>query len=146
MNAPLPPTPSPPAAHETIEQLQQHIRLLSVFHYIVAGLAALFALLPLIHLAVGIGLVSGRLGEAEPDATLVGWAFVAVSAVFIVSGLVLAGFIAYAGRCLQRRRRHTLCLAVAGLECMLMPFGTVLGVFTLIVLMKPQVKPLFAPS
>ena len=143
MNAPLPPTAP---VVETTEQLLQQIRLLSIFHYVVAGLAAMFALFPLIHLAVGIGLLSGRLGGTDPDAALVGWLFVAISVAFIASGLVLAGFIAYAGRCLQQRRRHTLCLVVAGLECMLMPFGTVLGVFTLVVLMKPQVKPLFVPS
>ena len=39
------------------------------------------------------------------------------------------------------------CMIVAGLSCMMMPFGTVLGVFTLLVLLKPQVKALFdAPA
>ena len=35
---------------------------------------------------------------------------------------------------------------MAGLECILMPFGTVLGVFTLIVLMRDSVKALFGVS
>jgi hypothetical protein len=35
------------------------------------------------------------------------------------------------------------CLVMASITCMFMPFGTVLGVFTLIVLMRPSVKPLF---
>ena len=35
------------------------------------------------------------------------------------------------------------CIVVAGVECMIMPFGTVLGVFTLIMLMKDSVKALF---
>ena len=39
-----------------------------------------------------------------------------------------------------------LCLVVGALECMMMPFGTVLGVFTLIALTKPSVKALFADA
>lgn len=49
-----------------------------------------------------------------------------------------------AGRKLKRRTSRTFCLVVAGLECILMPFGTVLGVFTLIVLSKEPAKQLFA--
>ena len=48
-----------------------------------------------------------------------------------------------AGRYLARRERYTFCLVVAGVECMFMPFGTVLGVFTIIVLSRPSVKDLF---
>jgi hypothetical protein len=33
---------------------------------------------------------------------------------------------------------------VAGIECIVMPFGTVLGVFTLVVLSRESVKTLFA--
>ena len=32
---------------------------------------------------------------------------------------------------------------MAATMCLFMPFGTVLGVFTIIVLMRPSVKPLF---
>ena len=35
------------------------------------------------------------------------------------------------------------CLVVAAVECIFMPFGTVLGVFTIIVLMRPGVKERF---
>jgi len=36
------------------------------------------------------------------------------------------------------------CFVVACIECLFMPFGTVLGAFTIIVLMRPSVKNLFA--
>ncbi len=32
----------------------EHIRLLSMFHYVVGGLTALFACFPIIHLIMGI--------------------------------------------------------------------------------------------
>jgi hypothetical protein len=35
------------------------------------------------------------------------------------------------------------CLVMGGVECLFMPFGTVLGVFTIIVLMQEPVKQLF---
>jgi len=34
-------------------------------------------------------------------------------------------------------------MVIAGIECLFMPFGTVLGVFTLVVLVRPSVKELF---
>lgn len=49
-----------------------------------------------------------------------------------------------AGRALAQRRRYTFCLVIAGVACMFMPFGTVLGVFTIIVLLRDSVKELFA--
>jgi disulfide bond formation protein DsbB len=50
---------------------------------------------------------------------------------------------AYAGRCLAQRRRYLLCMVVAGIACIFMPFGTALGVFTLVVLSRPAVKAAF---
>lgn len=129
---------------EVSAQEIEHLRMLSIFHYIVGGITALFSLFPVIHLAIGLAMVTGRLEHSDPEARLVGWFFVAFAAGFIVCGLTLAGYIAYAGRCLQQRRRHMLCLVVAALSCMIMPFGTVLGVFTLVTLTKPSVKALFA--
>lgn len=132
----------PPVAIATREDLSQ-LRLLAVFHYVVAGLTALFALFPVIHLTLGIVLVSGALPHDDPGARLGGWFFIVFASALILCGLALAGAIALAGRNLQRQRRHTYCMVVAALSCMMMPFGTVLGVFTLIVLLRPGVKALF---
>lgn len=143
MNAPMP-TPAPSV--DTAAQDLEHLRLLSIFHYIVAGITALFSLFPVIHLVIGIAMVTGKMEAGDPDAAIAGWFFVGIAVLFIAFGLTFAGFIAYAGRCLRQRRRHTLCLVVAALECMMMPFGTVLGVFTLILLTKPPVKALFADA
>ncbi len=38
---------------------------------------------------------------------------------------------------------YTYCLVVAALECLFMPFGTILGVFTIVVLMRHPLKALF---
>jgi hypothetical protein len=50
---------------------------------------------------------------------------------------------AVAGRMLQRRRGYTYCVVMAAIACAFTPIGAVLGVFTLIVLLRPSVKALF---
>ena len=41
---------------------QQHLKLLSIFHYIVGGMLYLFGFLPIIHLIMGILMVTGSFG------------------------------------------------------------------------------------
>lgn len=129
-------------------QDQQHLDLLGIFHYVVAGLGALFSLIPVVHLAMGLAMVTGHFPHKpdEPDPAMFGWIFVAVGGAFILFGLTFSALLAYAGRCLRQRRRHTFCLVMAAISCAFMPFGTVLGVFTLIVLTRASVKPLFTPA
>jgi hypothetical protein len=56
----------------------------------------------------------------------------------------IAGLIIHAGLCLSRRRRPTFCMIIAAINCIFVPIGTVLGVFTILVLSRPSVKELFA--
>lgn len=122
------------------------LRLLSIFHYIVGGITALFSMFPVIHLAVGIAIVCGAFEDADqggPPPAMLGWFFIIIALFFIVCGLILATCILVAGRKLSRRSSYMYCLVMAAIECMLMPFGTVLGVFTIIVLMRPGVRKLF---
>jgi hypothetical protein len=129
-------------------QDQQHLDLLGIFHYVVAGISALFSMIPVIHLAMGLAMVTGHFPHkpGEPDPAMFGWIFVAIGAAFILFGLTFSALLAYAGRCLRQRRRYTFCLVMAAISCAFMPFGTVLGIFTLIVLAKPSAKSLFAPA
>ena len=128
-----------------MNQDQEHLRLLVVFHYVVAGLGALFSCFPLIHLVIGILMVSGRFDSgSKPPPPEVGWVFIGIALVIIFGGRAVSAGLAYAGRCLARREKHTFCLVIAGITCLLCsPFGTVLGVFTIIVLLRPTVKVLF---
>lgn len=130
-----------------MNQDQEHLRLLSLFHYVCAGLTVLFSCIPIFHLVLGLIIAmrphlmnSGK----NPPPVWFGWIFVAFALVIILSGWTLAGFMAWAGRCLGQRRNHTFCLVVAGVSCLFMPFGTVLGVFTIIVLSRPSVRALFS--
>ena len=124
----------------------QYLKLLSVFHYVVGGLAGLFACFPVVYIAMGI-LVTYAPGtmDSEDDAmaALFGWIFIIVGAGLILIGWAFAVFTILAGRYLTRQVHYMFCMVVAAIECLFMPFGTVLGVFTIIVLAKPSVKKMF---
>lgn len=130
-----------------MNQDQEHLRLLSLFHYVVAALSALFACIPLIHLSIGLFLVLAPDTMAGPGQTpppaFIGWFFVALASCFILAGWTFAACVLYAGRCLAKRKRLLYCQIMAGIECAFMPFGTALGVCTLLVLTRESVKPLF---
>ncbi len=125
---------------------RDHLQLLSIFHYVVAGLVLLMALFPVIHLVMGIGMLAGGIGTQEPIAGLMGIFFVVIAAIFMVATAALGTCMVLAGRNLLQQRRWTFCLVVAAISCLMMPFGTVLGVFTILVLMRPAVKEAFQGS
>jgi hypothetical protein len=130
----------PPASSQDLE----HLRLLSIFHLVFAGILGFFSCFPLIHVAVGaIALVAGSTSSDGAPGIVVGLFFMLIGGCFVLAGWTVAGFLFYAGRCLQQRRRLTLCTVVAAVSCAFMPLGTILGVFTLITLNKPSVKILF---
>ena len=124
---------------------EEHLRLLSIFHYVLAALAGLFSLFPLIHVTIGALMVSGRFESQTPDERLFGWMFIAMGSAFMAGGLAFSVCLALAGRYLSQRRRYLFCLVMAALACMFVPFGTVLGVLTIITIQKESVRQLFAP-
>ncbi len=126
------------------EQDLEHLRTLAICHYVCAGVLCFFSFFPVIHLAVGILAVSGKLDmDSGGPPPWFGWVFIGVAVIAIVMGLTMSCCVALAGRRLSQHRSHTFCLVVAGLSCTFMPLGTVLGVFTLVVLTRPSVKTLF---
>lgn len=128
-----------------MNQDRDHLKLLSIFHFILGGMTALGGCFPMIHLFVGIGLVSGVFpdsGGQSPE-KWVGGLFIVIAAFLILFFWTLAALAFKCGLNLSRYQGYNLCFAVACLECIFMPLGTILGVFTLIVLLRPSVKQLF---
>ncbi len=128
------------------EEDLNHLRLLSIFHYVVGGMLALCATFPVIHLLVGIGLVSGAFKSAPgspPPPAAMGWMFILIAGGAIALGWAFAICLFVAGYQLRRQRRYLFCLIAAGLACTFQPLGLVLGIFTIIVLLRPSVKALF---
>lgn len=122
----------------------EHLRLLSVFHYVMALLTCLCTVFPLGYLVLGIAFASGwgELGKDAPPA-FVGWLISCFGGFFLLLGLTYTVCLALAGRSLVRHRNWVFCMVIAGINCTIMPVGTVLGIFTMIVLNRPSVRALF---
>ena len=127
------------------QQDENQLKLLEIFHYVAAGITVLVGCFPIIHLAIGIGLQLVPIGDhpAADVPRIVGWILIVIAAILILVFWVLAFVIFLSGRNLRRRQRYMFCMVVAGISCLLIPYGTVLGVFTIIVLMRPSVKQIF---
>jgi hypothetical protein len=122
-----------------------HLWLLSIFHYVLCGITALFSCLPIIHLIIGVAIVSGEFETSTPDSQYLGWGFIIFAVFFILVGWLFAINLFFAARFLTQRKHYTYCLVIAAVSCIFMPFGTILGVFTLVTLTKESVKRLFEP-
>jgi len=126
-----------------LSQDEQYLNLLGIFHYVVGGITACFACIPIIHLVLGLAMLSGKFDGSDPPPPFLGWIIVIIASTFILIGAVLAATITLAGRRLRQRRSYNFCFVLACIECIFMPFGTVLGVFTIILLHKDSVRQLF---
>jgi len=130
---------------EIMEKERRRIRTLAVFHYVFAGIILLVACFPLIHLFMGLSLLSGRFHaySAGNPQTIIGWIFVAVSSGMILFGWILAIPIFLSGRRLASLQSRNFCLVVGAMECILVPLGTILGGVTLVTLSRESAKSLF---
>ena len=129
----------------------EQLKLLAIFHYVAGGLAALFSFFPLLYTSVGVIFIfAARHGTANPGEELppefLGWIFAVIGLVLFVIGIAMAILILIAGRCLSRRKAYSFALVVACVECLFVPFGTILGVFTIVALSRESVRALFSTA
>jgi hypothetical protein len=125
----------------------QHLKALAICHYVLGGLAALFSSFFLIYVVMGIMMITTpSLVKSDPPPAVMGWIFLIMGTVMVLLGWTFAVFVIIAGRFLAQRKHHLFCLIMAGVSCASVPLGTILGVFTLLVLLRPSVKVLFQPS
>ena len=126
----------------------EQLNLLAIFHYVVGGLAALFSFFPLFYSVIGGFLLYAAEhpgpSNQEPPPAFLGWVFIVLGAVFFLAGVTIAICILIAGRCLSRRKSYSFALVMACIECLFVPFGTILGIFTIVVLSRESVKALFS--
>jgi hypothetical protein len=129
----------------------EQLGLLSIFHYVVAGLAALFSFFPLLYTTVGVIFIfAARHGTAKPGEELppefLGWVFAVIGLALFLIGIAMAICILIAGRSLAKCKHYSFALVMACIECLFVPFGTVLGVFTIVVVSRESVRELFSAT
>ncbi len=104
----------------------------------------LFGCFPIFHLVFGIAILTGAMDDGTGHSPeFVGWIIIGAAVVMMTFAWSLAIAIGLAGRKIAAHGSYTYCLVVAAIECVFTPIGTVLGVFTIIVLVRPSVKELF---
>jgi hypothetical protein len=126
---------------------REHLRLLSIFHYIWGGVTLATSLLALPHIGMGLWALQSPevfdAGDGDLPAEFYGWMFLGLGLFFLVVGLIYGLVVIWVGRCLAKRKGYWFSFLVACIECLMVPIGTVLGVFTLITLSKDSVKALY---
>jgi len=124
-----------------------HLKLLSIFHYVGAGLAFFGILFLLAHFAIFHAfLANPKMWENQkqgpPPAeffALFKWFYLVFGVWFLASGVLNV----ISGLCIRVRKHRTFSLVVGGINCLHIPLGTVLGVFTIIVLILDSVRELY---
>lgn len=130
---------------------EDHLRLLTIFHYVLAGLTAFVGCIPTIHLTVGIFLLaapddvfgSGNNPPPPGFRRTFGTFFVVIASMAILALWTLATCLFFSARSISRRTNHTFSLIIAAIMCLSVPLGTALGICTFVVLLRPSVQTLY---
>jgi hypothetical protein len=123
---------------------QEHLRLLSIAYLVSAAVSAFSSLFGLMYAAMGLlfGAAIAQSSEPAPP-EFIGWLFGAFGLGLFLVMMTLAVLKAMVWDCLRKRRSRTFCMVIAGVSALGIPYGTLLCVFTFLVLTRPSVKPLF---
>jgi len=142
---------------------REHLSALSIGHFILAGVALLGGVPTLLigvsgsklmdefgsDLTMAMGQIPGQSSVdpfgGSPDAMLQDLNTLIISVVvsMVLLAVVSAIHLAVVGMQIRNRRWWTFCYLTGWGECLMFPFGTVLGIFTIIVLSRASVKRLF---
>lgn len=145
-NPTVPPTPASFPTHDAQQIIDdEHLKMLSIFHFVIAGLALFGLLFLCLHFLImstiftnpHIWATRGNSGPPpEFFKIFLGFFYLIFGGITAAAGvlnLLSAIFI-------RRRKHRAFSLVVAGLNCLQIPFGTILGVFTIIVLSRLSVR------
>ncbi|HTB82542.1 MAG TPA: hypothetical protein VK742_02710 [Candidatus Sulfotelmatobacter sp.] len=145
MTAPLPPLPRDQRKIDA-----DNLNLLAIFHFVGAALALVGILFLVAHYFLMHAVMTNpKMFENQKQPmpmtpeqmfAIFKWFYLAMGLWFVASAIMNL----VSGLFLRARKNRTFSLVVAGIDCLHLPLGTVLGVFTLVVLSRESVKELYA--
>jgi hypothetical protein len=136
----------PPILRDQRKMDADHLRLLAIFHFIAAAFACFGILFVCGHYALMHAFMSNPGMWTSPNApnpaeffALFRWFYLVFGLWFIGSGVlnILSGFF------LRARKHRIFSIVVACINCLYMPLGTILGVFTILVLARDTVREVY---
>jgi hypothetical protein len=164
---------APPVAPEVEEQIvaRERLRLLALGYYVKGAMGAAFISFLLFHFVFLLGFSflpqsawnpppkpattaeslsvtqspSPRPVNQGPPVVMLR-IFAAVIGVIILLGWTFGALTIYAGRCVQKRQHRVFIYVMAGLNCVFIPWGTLLGIATFTVLQSPGGQEAFRNS
>ncbi len=123
------------------EKDNAYLRIISISYYFLGGITMLFSLLPLVHISLGIMSLCGKMETtSSPPPAFLGVLLIVIGATAMLLIAAIGICLIYTGRCINNRRHFIFCMVMSGLSCSSFPLGTALGIFTIILLVKPEIK------
>ena len=137
----------PPLLRDQRKVDADHLKLLSIFHFVGAGLATLGVFFLLVHYTIFFSVLFNPKRWEDQKQTLAfveflanfKWFYLVFGIWFVGSGILSL----LSGLFIRSRKHRAFSLIVAGVNCAHMPLGTLLGVFTIIVLIRDSVRELY---
>lgn len=125
----------------------EHLRVLAILHFVSAGLALAGLCFIALHYWIMQTVMTDpefvKLAKSSPPPreffAIFKIFYLVMGAWFVLSGVVNV----LSGIFLRQRKNRVFSMVVAGFNCLYMPLGTVLGVFTFVVLGRDSVVALY---
>ncbi len=124
---------------------EDQLKMLGIFHFIGAGLALIGLLLTLV-LYINFESFLSQVAQLERQLPQLEDAFVDLRWVYLTMAIwsIALSFLNLLSGLLIRAKKHrTFSLVVAAINCLQIPLGTVLGAFTILVLIRGSVRMLY---
>jgi hypothetical protein len=157
--------PTAPSEADNEAVTRERLRLLAIGFYVKGAIGALFVSFFLIHFVMLLSFSFMPQSAWQPNASVQSSVestsvapsptprplnpgppvammriFAGVIGAIILLGWTFGALTIYAGRCVQKRQRRVFIYVMAGLNCPLIPWGTLLGICTFTVLQMPVAR------
>lgn len=130
---------------------QSDLNQLATFHYVLGGLGCFFSLFALLYVLFGLLFLfnpefAESAGESDAPPEFIGGILVAVGGLIFILGEIGSVCLIISGKNLKKQKNYTFSFVMACIACLNMPLGTILGIFTILVLQRDSVKRMYETS
>ena len=123
---------------------EEHLKLLRIGYFVSAAMTGFVSLFGLLYAFIGFFVLASNPALAGPDSpAFVGWVMGVLGLCFGVGAVALTAAKIYTGQCLKQRRARIFCLVTAAITTLGIPEGSLLGIWTFMVLNRPSVSRMF---
>ena len=113
--------------------------MLANAHWALAGVVFVAAAVPAFYASLGLDLVFNAAAPDTPRAET-GWRILVTGMAWVLGAFAYVLLLITSARAIRQRRRYRLVQVTNALSCLFVPFGTALGLVTLVVLRDEAVR------